>query len=834
MYRNHQGHSSASGPPRNDRYDSYHPPPPPSDLPPPPPPQWESRHAPSTTSRRDSYQFHGRPDDNRFRGPYSDLRCNDSSSYQRDGRDGRHTGYGRDDRDRRDTRDTKDTRPSADTYRPPRGEFTFRQEAPPGIDSYRQYESIQPPPVHSTHQNGRNDMPPSRPREMRRTRGGPYHGQHHRRDAQHQRRGPPKPSDRVLLSKKFDEESELMLGDKSHRASYRNVDDLSDSDEMEMDISDGGDGDANSAEPAAKRARTNVSSAKAAQEAPKWSNPDPYTALPPPEATGRKKDVVHLIRKARVEAEAQKPALSTEAAEFISCDISDDEAPDKVSHESAEVGGDTPAHVPTGNDRAQVPSSINAPITSGSHPLPPKPPVSAFSQLSRSTEHLPQSSGTQHNQLAQLPNPPTRSGQKRALVDLTPSTALGNRKRTIDDEIKPPHAPLKKVNRMASRGRIVPVWESKPGEDSCPWALVDHSDTPNAGTRLHKEIVDFFEYVRPRDFEQKVRQDLITRLERLVRRKWSDAVIFPFGSFMSGLYLPTADMDIAICSQAFVNGKLPTYDTKKSLFHLKSYLERQGVAFRGQVEAITRAKVPLLKYTDNYTGLKVDISFEKMDGYKAINTFLKWKAQYPAMPPLVALIKHFLLMRGLNEPVNGGIGGFSVICMVVHLLQMMPEVQSGSMKPEEHLGEVFMRFLRYYGKEFNYETVAIRMNPPGTISKAKATRVVYRELGRLSIIDPNNPENDISGGSSNYWVIQDSFAKAYEALQSAMMRSSRQASTAPSDPKNTFLGPLFAGRYSTFDVQRAWLEKLARKDFPEPAVPAASHQPPNSRDKGFW
>jgi non-canonical poly(A) RNA polymerase PAPD5/7 len=254
-----------------------------------------------------------------------------------------------------------------------------------------------------------------------------------------------------------------------------------------------------------------------------------------------------------------------------------------------------------------------------------------------------------------------------------------------------------------------------PGE--CPSPCDHNYSGMLTVTSLHKEIIDFYDYVRPRDFEENVRRELVSKLEALVRRKWHDARILPFGSFMSGLYLPTADMDIAICSQGFIDGKFPIYDKKKYLFHMKYYLETQKVAFRNEVEAISRAKVPLLKYTDDCTGLKVDISFEKMDGQKAIRTFLKWKQQYPAMPPLVALIKHFLLMRGLNEPVNGGIGGFSVICMVVHLLQMMPEVQSGSMKAEEHLGEVFMRFLKYYGQEFNYEKVAIRMDPPGILNK---------------------------------------------------------------------------------------------------------------------
>lgn len=235
-------------------------------------------------------------------------------------------------------------------------------------------------------------------------------------------------------------------------------------------------------------------------------------------------------------------------------------------------------------------------------------------------------------------------------------------------------------------------------------------------SRLHLEIKDFYAYVRPRDFEEKLRQELISKLESVVQKRWKNARVLPFGSFMSGLYLPTADMDIAICSQDFIDGKYPLYDKKKFLFHMRSHLEFHRVPYQNAVEVISRAKVPLLKYTDERTGLKVDISFEKLDGFKAIDTFREWKRQYPAMPPIVAIIKHFLLMRGLNEPVNGGIGGFTVICMVVHVLQMMPEIQSGSMT-DDHLGQVLMTFLDLFGNKFEYEIVAIRMNPPGLIPK---------------------------------------------------------------------------------------------------------------------
>ncbi|KAI1271989.1 hypothetical protein F5Y07DRAFT_323372 [Xylaria sp. FL0933] len=793
-------------PPGYDRYDAYPPPPPPpSSLPPPPPPpasgpsgpsfqQWDRRdnrddhdgrdgrgdgRGRNGRDERDNYFPRDRTDGHRFRGPFSDLR-QPRRSY-RDSRDG---GDSRDFRDSRDLRETRDYRNSRDEYRPPRGEFTFRQEAPAGMMSDRSSHYLR------YDDRGPNSYAPRRD-DLRRDRN------QQRRSGPYQRREKEKAADRLLLSKRFDNEGELMLGDTAVRATYRDIDELSDSDEVDMDISDnenendnnGGGSDSNAtADRPAKRARTTDDASVAA--AKKWSNPDPYDALPPPETT-RKKDVVQLIRKARVEAEAKKPDAPAEAADFISCDFSeddDDEPKSKAPNGAVEYS------------RPDAPKGPRAALST----LPPKPPVptSQLPEKVQTTQQL-------HSQPPPPSNPAKQTYKDDAPVDLTPDASLGSRKRTIDDEIKAPHALLnaKKVNKMPAGGSVAPIWQPVKGSNPCPWVVDDHSAVLNMGARLHHEIKDFYAYVSPRDFEEKLRQQLISKLEAVVQKKWRDARVLPFGSFMSGLYLPTADMDIAICSQGFIDGRYPIYDKKKFLYHMKYHLESNKVAFRNTVEPIARAKVPLLKYTDDYTGLKVDISFEKMDGYKAIDTFRKWKAQYPAMPPIVAIIKHFLLMRSLNEPVNGGIGGFSVICMVVHVLQMMPQIQSGSMT-DDHLGQVLMQFLDYYGNLFNYKQVAITMNPPGTVNKAKGSSVVYRNLDRLSIIDPNNPENDIAGGSSNFDVIKECFARAYKTLQQTMMQFAKEPPTSSDRIKNTLLYSLFAGNYSQFEDQRNWLERL--------------------------
>ena len=249
--------------------------------------------------------------------------------------------------------------------------------------------------------------------------------------------------------------------------------------------------------------------------------------------------------------------------------------------------------------------------------------------------------------------------------------------------------------------------------------------------------MDFYEYVRPKKFEQRIRDDLVANLKKAMRRdgrNFSDAEVHPFGSFMSGLYLPTADMDIVVCSASFMRGGPPKYLSAKNwLYKFQKFLVSQKVADQTSIEVIAHARIPLVKYVDKATGLKVDISFENLGGVDAISTFMRWKELYPAMPILVTLIKHFLLMRGLNEPVNGGIGGFSVICLVVSMLQLMPQVQSRNLIPEHHLGEMLLEFLDLYGRQFNYRGVAIStMRPVGYIHKVRDQTAVAKMAANMS------------------------------------------------------------------------------------------------------
>ncbi|KAH8665879.1 hypothetical protein BGZ60DRAFT_452915 [Tricladium varicosporioides] len=704
--------------------------------------------------------------------------------------------------------------PTSDSYRPRDDNFNFRYDAPPSIDfgrggdSYRpRSRSRSPRPDYRTRDNHYDSFRPHEPesknprrdrqakrnqRDLPRGRGG-YRG-----------RGGAKPgaSDREFLHRTRVKTPDLMPGIEEDQVAgnkFRDIDEMTDSDEAEMDVSD--DENDESEGPAKKHSRITTQAADG-DSVPRWSNPDPYTALPPPDETQRKKkDVVKLIRKARVDS-GLDGTKKTEAItdDFISFDFDDDEPMFRNS-------GSGVLNAPTGPRQREVPvtGSMNdfrqpAPTQ---HKLPDRPVVDLTSD-----QQVPKPIHQLLNRSSQVPDrasSPEISNKSAKTIDLTPDPALGSRKRTIRDEIKGPPQIYGNLRgkKPPSDGKIVSSWKVRPNSTGTPWVSIDHSPSANMGIWMHKEIMDFYHFVKHRDFEQVIREKLVADLRDKVRQQYPNADILPFGSFVAGLYLPTSDMDLVCVSRQFLNNGYPVLANSTSWMHkFGNFLTRANIAIAGTMEVIGKAKVPLVKYIDRVTGLRVDISFENDTGLVANKTFQDWKAEFPAMPILVTLIKHYLAMRGLNEPSNGGIGGFSVICLVVSLLQHMPQVQSRNMIPEHHLGEILMEFFDLYGNQFDFSTTAISMKPAQYISKHHVRNVSYRgDNGKISILDPNRPDNDIAGGSSNTARILQSFRIAYQDLQHRMATVTSKEKRS----NESILGAIISGDYSTFRLQREHL-----------------------------
>ncbi|KAI4624259.1 uncharacterized protein J4E88_001180 [Alternaria novae-zelandiae] len=536
------------------------------------------------------------------------------------------------------------------------------------------------------------------------------------------------PHERALLTHRDGGSPERALGVADGSNRFHNPDDISDDEEADMQVESADsadeDGDGDAREPKAARTQTKRADG---DSVPKWSNPDPYTALPPPdETTGKRTDFVKLIRKAKNQ-EAEKAAGHNSVVandDFISFGDEDD-GRDAVQGSLSEF-----AHIDSIVDRQQAAVA----------------------------EHR------------------------------APRPARNNNK------------------RKANLSGVVDEWLPVPNVNPTPW-LPSRDPYAHLASEpekwLHNEILDFYDFVAPKPFEHEQRNRLVNRVNSAMGQRrfpQENGRILCFGSFPAGLYLPTADMDLVYVSDRHYNGGEPVVDmsargaNKSLLYKAARRLKDTRLAANNNALVIP-ARVPIIKFEDELTKLQVDISFENLSGVQAQATFAQWKQQYPDMIYMVALMKQFLAMHGLNEVHTGGIGGYSIICLIVSYIQHSP-------KPD-NLGECFLGFLKYYG-DFDLSRKRIQMHPPAIIEKTN-----YGIDGRpekydgLSIQDPNRPENNISGGSHKVQVAFDAFKEAYFTLSDRMQAARSGQNIGPS-----ILECVFGGNYETYTKQRAHMRSL--------------------------
>jgi non-canonical poly(A) RNA polymerase PAPD5/7 len=289
-----------------------------------------------------------------------------------------------------------------------------------------------------------------------------------------------------------------------------------------------------------------------------------------------------------------------------------------------------------------------------------------------------------------------------------------------------------------------------------PW-LRDHSATSNMADWLTKEIRDFVAYVSPVEAEIVARNEAMRRIRELVHELWDDAETHVFGSYATDLYLPGSDIDMVILSDS---GR---YDRRDYLYQLSSKLRSRGIAKR--VETIAKARVPIIKMVEAQTNIHIDISFEKRNGIKTVNTINSWKEMFPDIRCFILVVKQFLARRRLNEVHTGGLGGFSIICMVVSFLKNHPRVASGELSVSENLGVLLIEFFELYGKKFNYDDVGLCMTGRmGYLPKRSNPHLQNKKPFALAIEDPNDDTNNISRGSFNIAAIKRAFGGAFDIL----------------------------------------------------------------------
>lgn len=311
---------------------------------------------------------------------------------------------------------------------------------------------------------------------------------------------------------------------------------------------------------------------------------------------------------------------------------------------------------------------------------------------------------------------------------------------------------------------------------SAPWTGASEFNYYSNGVLLieilSREVQDFVAYISPTDEETRMRDFAVERFRKAALKTFAGGDLQVFGSYHTKLFLPTSDLDLVV--------QAPGFSEIDALSKFGSCLLEEKICAKEGYTEIRNTKVPIIKCTEAVSGYQVDISFNSNSGPSAVHTVAKYLSDPklgPAVKPLMYVLKQYLHQLNLNEPYSGGLGSFGLLLMVVHFLKRHPLLslaQPRVIDPFRNVGVLLMEILEFYGKIFNNNEVALFFDPKtgdaGFVSKVDCYRYYpslqprFGKQSPLTIIDPNDVENDVTRASFNYNQVRQAFSNAYSVL----------------------------------------------------------------------
>jgi len=392
-----------------------------------------------------------------------------------------------------------------------------------------------------------------------------------------------------------------------------------------------------------------------------------------------------------------------------------------------------------------------------------------------------------------------------------PQLFTKGRKRMADEMEAQSHSGYSKKQRIAAESRVTP-WAASVDWDNCRTAahmlvcfrmhICPIFTFARNACRLNQEVDAFVDYISPTPEEHETRGMIVHWIRKTVIAEFPDAEVVPFGSFATKMYLPTGcdysthsidfcdlmpplhrDIDLVVNSPSIKTG-----DIKSILYRLAYILRRSNIT--NNIEVLAKTKVPIVKFVTLHGRFPVDISVNQPNGIRAVDVINRFVKELPAAKPLILIIKSFLNQRSMNEVFTGGLGSYSIVCMVVsflqvsiraltmtgdtvtssiRILQMHPKIRRCAIDPMENLGVLLVEFFETYGRFFSYDHVGISLRNGGHYFGKKSRGWSNPSSpGLLTIEDPQDPMNDVSGGSYGFMKVRHTLAGAFEVLGAAL------------------------------------------------------------------
>lgn len=159
--------------------------------------------------------------------------------------------------------------------------------------------------------------------------------------------------------------------------------------------------------------------------------------------------------------------------------------------------------------------------------------------------------------------------------------------------------------------------------------------------RLHEEIEQFYNYMKPTPIENALRVRVIARIKSVVQQVWPNAQVKSHGSSGTGLVLPNSDIDVKIIDPF----------GQSAMHLLGDKILASGIAEPNSLHVRENYLVPLIEFTERESHIDIDMSFS--NAAPRVSPLISFYQKHPALVKLMFVLKQFVKQRDLNDIFTG-------------------------------------------------------------------------------------------------------------------------------------------------------------------------------------
>lgn len=280
--------------------------------------------------------------------------------------------------------------------------------------------------------------------------------------------------------------------------------------------------------------------------------------------------------------------------------------------------------------------------------------------------------------------------------------------------------------------------------NDCPWCNGNDYRNKKPELCLHREILDFTRWIVLTSEEKYLIATLTARMQTVLNIIWPGSKIIYTGASLSNTMIGSDLVEYTIIN-------LPNDDSSAPQLEIL----QQALT---TIKALRKSEIKdgILQGIENPNGLRISISLNNLDGIIQGQREKKAIELYPALYPLVILVKFFIFQSRLDEKFSHHLA-FQI---------SMSIIQSAPPQKKLDLGYLSSQFLKFFGTSFNYIACGISIRNGGFLfnrfDKSTKCSINWKSPNAICIEDPVHPGSFIGNDMNDIFGFR---SRCYECFQ---------------------------------------------------------------------